>query len=485
MKVAIGGISHETNVFSPVATPLSAWRILEGEEMILRSRGKKTNIGGILEVAEAQGWEIMPTIFAGATPSKPTDGETYAILKEKLLTPFLKEIPDAVILCMHGAMMAEGTDDPEGDLVSSLRRLIGAKPLLLTLDLHGNNTPEMVAQCDAIFGFDTNPHIDSYERAVEAAQTLARIFNEELKPVTAYRRVPILPPTINMRTGQGPMVELFALARAWESRPRMVNVSVFGGFPFCDVAYAGFNVIATADGDRELAELACDEICEKAWEIKEQFLKVLPDVREALDKVRVLYDENPQRPIILADVADNPGGGGSGDTTELLRQILKTDLPFSAAALIWDPETVKEAFEVGVGNFGSFRIGGKAETDYGQPIEIIAKVKCLADGRFVATGPMSRGNTMNIGRAVRLEAGNVQILISEIRTACNDADIFRHLGVEPSQQKLLMVKSRGHFRASFEPLASVIIEVDAPGAANPNLKRYRYKNINCWPLNLP
>lgn len=483
MRVAIGGLSHETNVFSPVKTPLSAWRILQNQELIDVSKGKKTNIGGILEIAEAENWQIVPTLYAGATPSAPTDQAAYATLKQKLLGKLAKEEVDAVILCMHGAMMAEGVDDPEGDLVTEVRRLIGNKPLIVTLDLHGNNTEQMALSCDAIFGFDTNPHIDSYERALEASRCLASIFNQGVIPVTAFQRVKMLPPTINMRTAEGPMLELFELARQWEKRSGMINVSVFGGFPFCDVNYAGFNVIATADGDRLLAQKACDDICQRAWQIREQFLKELPQVEAALDLAEQALSENPTKPIVLADVADNPGGGGSGDTTELLAGMIERNLVGSAAALIWDPESVDQAFEVGVGKRAIFKIGGKAEPKYGPPIEVEAKVKSLSDGEFIATGPMSRGNTMNIGLAARLEIGNVQVLLSQRRTACNDADIYRNLGIDPAQQRLLLVKSRGHFRASFEPLASKIIEVDAPGAANPNLHRFEYKNIDYWPLN--
>jgi microcystin degradation protein MlrC len=182
--------------------------------------------------------------------------------------------------------------------------------------------------------------------------------------------------------------------------------------------------------------------------------------------------------------ADNPGGGGSGDTPELLRAIIESNIPGTAAAVICDPETVQKALKIGVGNIGSFTIAGKAEPAYGLPIVAEAKVKAIADGNFIATGPMGRGNPWDMGVCARLEVGNVDILVCSTRIACNDADIFRHLGVEPSQKKLLLIKSRGHFRASFEPLASSIIEVDAPGAANPNLKRYSYQKIAAWPLNV-
>jgi microcystin degradation protein MlrC len=277
-----------------VATPLSSWKIAEGEDL-LKLRGTKTNVGGILEVADREGWELLPTLLAAAVPSKPTDAGTYANLKERIFSPMRREKPDAVILCMHGAMMAEGTDDPEGDLVSAARKIIGDRPLIITLDLHGNNTKETALGSDGVFGFDTNPHIDAYERALEAAECLAKALKGEWKPVTAHAHAPMLPPTINMRTAEGPMAALFARAREWEAKPGMINVSVFGGFPYCDVPYVGLNVIATADNDKELAQAACDDICARAWENRDQFLKKIAPISEAMEQAKALVAKNPKR----------------------------------------------------------------------------------------------------------------------------------------------------------------------------------------------
>jgi len=485
-RIAFGMISHETNCFSPIQTPLDAWKergFAIGEEILTLSKGRKSNIGGFMEVAEREGWTLLPTVAAGATPSAPTDTVTYNYLKNLLLDPMKGEELDAVWLAMHGGMMAEGVDDPELDLVLAVREIVGDIPVIVTLDLHSNLEEEMVHKCDAIFGFDTNPHIDLYERAIEAAELLARMFNEGIQPVTAFAHPPMLPPTINLRTEEGPMVKLFDKAREFEAEPGVYNVSVFGGFPFVDAPYAGLNVVATASS-REQAQKIVDFIAAMAWEIRDEFLKDLPFPEEALDQVVALMDDADKRPIIIADVADNPGGGGTGDTPELLREMLKRNLPGSAAALIWDPATVEQAIAVGVGNKGMFKIGGKASADYGLPIETEAYVAAISDGKFISTGPMGRGAPSNMGKAARLIVGNVHILIGSIRMACNDADIFRNLGVEPSLQRLLLIKSRGHFRASFQPMAKEIIEVDAPGAANPNLKRYPFTRISCWPLNI-
>ncbi len=483
MKVAIGGILHETNVFSPIPCPLSAWRCEEGGEILKKYRGTKSDAGGLIEIAVREGWELVPCLFARMYSSAPADAETYAALKEKLLAPMRAARPDAVLLCLHGAMMAEGLFDAEDDLLAAVRETVGNVPVMISLDLHANNSPRLAELADAVFGYQTNPHVDHYERAVDAAECLARSLKTGVRPVVSIAHAPMMPPTINMRSAVGPMKELLGLCREAEKEPGVLGVSVFGGYPYCDEPNAGVNVAATTLPEaKERGEAICRRICVRAWEIREQFLKPLTNVEEAVSRAKALLEQDDSRPVILADVADNPNGGGPGDTTELLRAMVADDLPGTAAAIITDPETVRAAVKIGVGGTGTFRIGGKAAPGYGAPVEVTGTVKCLSDGRFVGHGPYIRGGELNAGLSARIRAGNVDILVCSVRIACNDADVFRNLGVEPSESRLLLVKSRGHFRASFEPLAGAIIEVSAPGAVNPDLSRYTYRHAYKWPL---
>lgn len=488
-RVAVGQISHETNVFSPVQTPLQAWKdrgLHLGPDLVKFFTGTKSGIGAYLEVADTEGWAIIPTIAASAMPSAPTDAKTYAWLKEQLLEPIRREMPDAVLLSVHGAMMAEGVDDPEGDLAASIKEIIGDRPLVLAMDLHGNITREMCASCEGVFAYNTNPHIDAYERALESSNWLKQIFAGEVKPVVAYAHPPMMPPTINMRTAEGPFVELFELAREWEAKPGIIDVSIFGGFPYCDIPHVGTSIVTTADGDLALAQACSDAIAARAWEIRERFLKRLPTPEEAVTQaVALLANSNgDRRPVIVADVADNPGGGGSGDTPELLRELFKQGVRGVAAAAIWDPATVEQAFAVGIGNEAQFSIGGKAAPEYGAPVVVTGKVRALTDGQFVARGPVGRGMPWNMGRTAVIESEGIRMVLCSIRVACNDADVFRSVGIDPADTPVLLIKSRGHFRASFEPLSRTIIEVDAPGAANPNLDRYEFKRVTrpIWPL---
>lgn len=483
MRIAIGAMKQETNCFSSVPTPKSAWKILVGDE-IFTMRGTKTEMGGIMDAAERYGWELLPTIYAEVRPSQPTDPETYSWLKRSIVEPIRvhKDEIDGVIICFHGAMVAQGVSDPEGDVASEIREIIGDKPFMITLDLHANNTETTVKSVDAVFAYDTNPHIDYYERSTECAECMAKTLSGQWNPVTALRHPPVVFPTINMLTAKGPLHDLFEKAKVWEAEEGMINVSVCGGFPYGDTDYAGLNIVATANGDRELAQQACDDLALMAWKIREQFIKKLTPIDQAIAETKEILATDPQYPVILADVADNSGGGGSSDTTMLMRAMIEADLPDSAIGYIWDPETVKQAVEVGVGNSARFFVGGKFH-DYGEPVEVEATVRAITDGTCRCYGLMGRGDKFNFGTGVRLQVSNVNICLYAVRFPCNYKEIFVNLGLDPAKQKVLMIKSRGHFRADFEPISSRIIEVDAPGAVNPNIMGYAFKNVNAWPFN--
>jgi microcystin degradation protein MlrC len=213
-------------------------------------------------------------------------------------------------------------------------------------------------------------------------------------------------------------------------------------------------------------------------------LKSLPDVPAAVELALQQLGEPGGPPVILADVADNPGGGGSGDTTELLRELIRRGAQ-GAAACVWDPETVQQALAVGIGNEGSFQIGGKAAPDaYGAPLDVRGRVTHLSDGHFIGWGPVLRGRDGHAGPTVCIDVKGLKIVVTTYRHAANDRGYFQVAGVQPEREPLLVIKSRGHFRADFQPIAKTIIEVDAPGAANPGLDRYEFQNVRrpIWPL---
>lgn len=491
-RVVIGRISHESNSFSPVRTGIEAFGadgIPEGQEVFAHHRGTRTAIGGFMDLAGELGLDLIPTLAAHAVPSAPVAAAAFAWMKGRLLDGIRAARTagrvDGLLLDLHGAMLAEGLDgghpgDGDGDILRACRDLVGpGVPIVCVLDLHANLTRAMVGSSDALVIYRTNPHVDMYERGVEAARLLGGVLDGRIRPVQALAKPPMLPPTINQRTGEGPMVALLARAAQWEGRAGILRVGVAPAFPYNDFGEAGLGVVAVADGDAALARQAADDVAALAWELRGQFLKRLPEPDAALADAM----GRAARPVVLADVADNPGGGGTGDTTAVLRTCLDAGVR-DAMAWIHDPDTVARAFAAGVGGEAEFALGGRVEPAFGAPVRVCAYVHALSDGRFVLRGPQSTGMRMGIGRTAVLLVGGQRvedsfaIVASELRTAPNDAEIFRFVGLEPSRARLLLIKSRGHFRASFEPLAAGgVIEVDAPGAASPDLARFPYRAV--------
>jgi microcystin degradation protein MlrC len=491
MRVAIGAIQHETNSFSSIPTTLAAFHeglsdLDEGAGLLERYRGTRTGLGAFIDVGAERSWEVIGTVSGHATPSANVEAAAYNALKRRLLARLRDALPlDGVLLYLHGAMLAENAPDAEGNICRAVRELVGPDvPVVLELDLHGNITAAMCREVDAVIVYDTNPHVDGYERGLEAARCLAAILAGALpRPRVFISKPPMLPPTINMRTAEGPMRVLLDRALEWEARPGIVNAGVFGGFAYADFDQAGTSIVVTAT-DAELGQACADDLGRLAWSIRDTFLKRIPMVPEAIDRALALIESPGGPPVILADVADNPGGGGSGDTTELLRELLRRGVA-GAAAAIWDPETARQAIEAGVGAEREFRIGGKASPGlYGDPLVVHGRVTHLSDGRFVGWGPVVRGQPADNGPTACIEVNGLKLVVGSIRHAANDRGYFQVAGVQPEREPLLVVKSRGHFRADFEPIARAIIEVDAPGAANPNLSRYDFRHVRrpIWPL---
>jgi microcystin degradation protein MlrC len=487
-RVLLAEISHETNTFSPIPTDLGRFaqrELVYGPAILDRARGTKTGIGGYMDAAAAAagtggGVELIPSVAASAVPSGTVTRDAYEHLMGRLLADLAaaKAAPgglQGIALCLHGAMVAQGLDDAEGDILRRVREAAGPDiPLVSTLDLHGNMTPEMVQNADCLFGYDTNPHIDGYERAVEAFQALTDIWAGRLRPTMHLVKTQMMPATINMRTAEGPMVKLFERARHYEGWPGVRNVSVFGGFPYTDVEFGGLSVLALTDNDPRLAQRIAEDIAALAWEIRAEFLKPIWQPAEAVRHAMAA----PGRPIILADVADNMGGGGSGDTTVLLRTLIDLGARDVGFALIVDPESVSRCVAAGPGARVRLSLGGKIEPKHGAPIDCEGVVEALTDGCFVNKGPMGTGVHVSTGTTARvLVGGGIQVIVTSNRMAPNDAEIFRHIGIEPTDRKILVVKSRGHFRASYEPFAAEILEVDCPGFASPNLKHFDYVKL--------
>jgi microcystin degradation protein MlrC len=478
LKFAVGGISHETNCFSPIRTEISHFRdrgYFEGREIFKEFAGTRTPIGGFIDFADETGSILLPTISASAVPSGMVSREAYLELKNALLQGIRKAGKiDGVLLALHGAMVADGFADAEGDILESVRQIVGPNvPVVATLDFHATVTDAMVREADGLFGYNTYPHVDGWERGLEAGRFATRLIRKEIDPVHVVIRPPIAPAVVPARTGWGPIKELMEKAFEFEREPGVINVSVYGGFVYSDVYDAGLAFLATIDGDKSRAREIAESLAERAWDLRHSFVTYLKDPRDA-----VAYAIGRDRgPVVLADVADNTGGGASGDGTEILRALIEQDAQDAVVITMPDSAAVDEAFKVGVGGKFDFLVGGKFDNLHGAPVRLQGTVRVLSDGSFVHRGPMATGIRSSMGRTAVIQSRGIEVIINEKRFQPLDPEVARSVGIDPAFRKIVAVKSAVHYRAAYEPIASEIIEVDGPGLSSPNLARFEFRNI--------
>lgn len=479
----MGGINHETNTFSPL--PATRQRFLDmnyhrGQELIDAMRGTRTVIGGFIDAAEHQQIELAPTIHCFAMPSGAVERAVF----EELMADTLDDLEaalaagplDGLLLGLHGAMVIEGIDDGEGEYLRRVRELVGSDmPIVTELDLHANISAESVALADVIIGYDTYPHIDVYERAVELTYLLARLARKEVRPTVAFRRIPVLANLTAQFSGTPQMEDWLELCHLIEHRRGVLTATIACGFPYADIPDTGMFAYVCTDDDPELAEQYVRELAQFAWDRRADFQATPMGVEDA-----VAYAMAQPGPILLADVADNTGAGSSGDGTEILRALIAQGARSAAVALVYDPETVRRAGEVGVGGSFDALLGGKVDDLHGAPVPANVYVRAITDGWFINSGPMGAGAQSSLGMAVVLEIGGrgaVEVIVTEHRRAPNDANALRSVGIEPTERQILVIKSAVHYRAAFTPLVREIIEVDAPGLSSPNWNNFNFRRL--------
>jgi microcystin degradation protein MlrC len=483
LRFFTGGINHETNTFSPIPADAQRFRDMtynRGQDMLDKHRGTRTVYGGFIDAAGELGIELVPTIHSFAMPSGAVTREEFeAQMADTLddLEAALASGPiDGVLLGLHGAMVVEGIDDGEGEYLRRVREMVGPDvPVVTELDLHANISRESTELADIIIGYDTYPHIDTYERAVELTHLLARTVRGEIKPTSAFRQIPVLANLTAQFTGRAPMSDWVALCHEIESRPGVLTATVAAGFPYADIPDTGMSVYVATDNDPELANRCADELARFAWEHREAFQATPMQVDEAVE-----YAMHAPGPICLADVADNPGAGTSCDGTEILRSLIAHNAQSAVVALMFDPETVRQAVEAGVGATIDATIGGKIDDLHGAPVQTPAYVRAITDGWFVNYGPMSTGAQSTMGTTVVLEIGGrgaIEVICTEFRRSPNDAQMLRSVGIEPTRRQIVVIKSSVHYRADFTPLMREIVEVDAPGLASPNWSRFDFQRL--------
>ena len=477
MRIAVGCIGHETNTFSPVPTTLDSFKkggYYRGDEIMDVFRGTRTITGGFLAAAEQFNLQPVPLLWTFATPSAVVEQTAYQALKAEFLT-FLRDAGelDGVLLDLHGAMVTDMLEDVEGDLIQAVREAVGETRIVTTLDLHANITAKMAHNTDIIIGFDTYPHIDCYERGFEAGQLLFGMNAGRIQPTLAYRQLPLLTAPPAQCTMKPPMIDVLKALHALERERGVVTATLSMGFPFADITDAGVSVLVTTNGDMALAGQYADRFAAYIWEMRAAFTFNLYTVEAAIE----IANQADNGPIVLAEGADNPGGGGPCDGTTLLQKFIEADVQDAVIAVIADPESVTKAVSAGVGDSVELRVGGKTDTRHGAPIALTGRVKTLSDGRFTLKGPMGRGTLGQMGTTAVVQVGGIEIILTERRIQPYDAEVLRSVGIEPRARKLIALKSAVHFRADYTPIAHQILDVDTPGVHSPNLFSYDYQRL--------
>ncbi len=474
-RVLIAEFKHESNTFCHDKTGIKEFQekyFLFGEELIKFFKGTKSEIGGFIDACQEEA-EILPVLAANACPGGAVTREMFDLVKKNLLNKIREEKNiDAILLSLHGAMVLEDAPDGEGELLEEIRNLVGDNlPIMASLDMHANLTEKMIKNANGLFPYDNNPHTDLYERGYEAAVNIIKMIRKEIKPVLVMNKLPLLSSCLN--TARLPHKEFLDMAHKWEKDPRVISVSILAGFNYADIYEAGMSVLAQTNNDLPLAAKIANKIGDAIMAKHQDFYKEIYSIEEAI-KMGI---ESDVKPVILADVSDNPGGGSPGDGTEILKKLIEKKAQNVGFATIFDPETVEKAIKIGIRNTADFNIGGKSVYNLGKPITTKAIVKTIADGKFINKGPMGHGLMNDVGRTVVLGINGIEVIVNERRFQPLDPEIFRRVGIEPLEKQIIVLKSAMHYRAAYEKLARKIIEVDAPGVAPVNTKVIKLKNI--------
>lgn len=467
-RLGVARLWYEGNAFCPIPATRRdferrEWR--KGADALQAARNTETELAAVCDFMEArQDWDVVVSRCASALPSGPIDDALFEAFAAEVLADFRSGHWDALYLSLHGAGITSERDAPELELVKALRAAHPEIPIAASFDLHANHAPDLVRLLDIACGYRTYPHIDMRETAARTLDLLRRTAEGEIRPVGALRHEGHFLSSANMRTDSGPMAVLQQLALSL-IHPPILDVSVYGGFAYANSSNIGASVMAWADGDGDAARNAADtiytELVRRAHEFEIPLINPTEGIAIALKTPGL---------VAVTDPADNPLSGGIGDTPMLLQALVnaRPDFPCVFASLA-DVGILRAAQAAGTGAVMQVQLGGKQTPLYGEPVPLTVRVERFTQGRYINTGPMEHGSTVDCGQTVVLRAGTIQIIISEHVASCNDPAFFALHAIDLAATRLLCVKAKNHFRAAFAPLCQAIVDVDAPGPASLNL----------------
>jgi microcystin degradation protein MlrC len=486
MRIAIGQLWQESNTFNPLPTTrrdFEQFGVLRGDEL-LEQMADTNELGGFIQSLRA--WPEKPEVLGlarlPAWPSGAATAETFAWLRDEMIQSLRRQMPvDAVLLALHGSLVADGTPDVEGAILAAVRAVVGATiPLVATLDLHANVTADMVNAADALVLYHTAPHVDVFETGVRGAAVLRRILFQGARPITAFQKLPLVVPAERANT-QDPDSVSFGLReqlQELERHPKILAAGLATVQPWLDIPDLGSAVVIVAD-EPELAREHCARLASEVWARRREYLPELLSVEDAVREAHA----NPEGLIVLSDSADSTTSGAPGDSNWVLRELLRHDWPRPALVTLVDPEVVTEARRIGVGADLTAPLGGKRDRRFSTPMTITTQVAGLFDARFVLSGHLARNLPIDMGPSAVLRRDNVHIVVTSRSGPHFAPELFRAAEFDPFAASVLVAKSPCGFRAAYAAHARKILLVKAPGCAPANFHHYEYRNIPrpLWP----
>ena len=484
MRLLLATMSHETNTFSPVPTKLDRFMrdgqtLLGGQTAIDHYRGTQTCMGGFLAVAEELGADIVVPVCASAPPSGPVDRDTYETICRMITGEVAKGGFDALWLDLHGAMVAEHFDDGEGELLRRIRVIDPNVPICAAYDMHANLFDDMVETVQVLTGYHTYPHIDQRQTAERAARGLTRVMRGA-QPTTAWGRAPMLPHVMAQGTHQFPNKDLQEKCVAWETSGRAIAASLFVGFPHADVENAGLSAVVVTDNNPADAQAMVDELLGLAWRAREKFMFDIEPLETSVARAKTLGQDGAL-PVVLLDHYDNCASGGTMDTTETLREILRQGLEDVVFFGIHDPEAVDQAIAAGVGATVTLTIGAKlpmpALPVASTPLTVTGTIQTISSGSFRLKGGLTPGLRIFMGRTAVLDTGKVQIVLLSRHIEPTACEMLQVLGIDPAKKKYVAIKSRVHWRADIGRIAREIVECAGVGVCTSDYGQLTFRKV--------
>ena len=490
-RVAICGFNLESNRFAPLCNEADFKESMyfAASDISIEARAEHTKIHlgvkGFFDTMDKKfggekGWEDEPMRVIGSQPAGPVDEIFFNRFLDDLETRLKKMGQvDGVYICQHGAAVATHTHDPDGEMFKLVRRIVGPKvPIVATLDLHANISQQMVDETDLLIGYRTNPHVDLFERGQEAAHCMLELFSG-IKLYKYWMKLPLVAPSVTLLTDDGhPYGDVIREGQRYIGHD-IINVTILAGFAFSDTPKNGMSFLVYSRESSKNAEKVAHKLAKKAWSERERYKTNMISLSTATKLAMEVGDNPGPEPLLFADPADNPGGGGRGNTTFILKEFLEAGVKNCVFSVFFDLHAVETAFESGVGSKIKITLNDNEKDQFSEALIIEATVLSLHDGKFKGHYGMVAGTTVDTGRTAVLDIDGIQLICISKRQQCRSSDYLTAFGIDPINCRTIVVKSRGHFRAGFKHIfnPNQILEIDVPGLTSPNLSCFDWEYL--------